>query len=107
VGNVVHLDEATFRGAVKQKLALVDFWAEWCGPCRIMNPVLEELAGELKAKVFIGKVNIDDHPKLAEENAISAVPTILFFSDGKLVDMVVGAVSKESLRKKILETVTA
>lgn len=103
VGSTVSLDKKSFEGAVKQKLAVIDFWAEWCGPCRTMNPILEELAAELKGKVFFGKVNIDENPGLAQDQHISAVPTLLIFSNGKLVDQVIGATPKQALKQKILE----
>lgn len=101
MGQVVHLDAESFNQAMSQKKAIVDFWAEWCGPCKFMNPIIEELSEEFKGKVFFGKVDIDNNSELAETHHISAVPTMLFFSSGKVVDQVIGAVSKESLRKKI------
>jgi len=103
VGQAVNLDGKTFEQAKKQKFAVIDFWAEWCGPCKVMGPLIEELAAELKGKVFFGKVNVDDNPELSEQNTIRAVPTMLFFSEGKLVGEVIGAVSKPALKKKILE----
>jgi len=75
---------------------LVDFWAPWCGPCQMMMPIVEEVAKETK-EVVVGKVNIDENPKLAEKYNVMSVPTFLMFKKGKVVDQIVEAVSKETL----------
>ena len=76
---------------------LVDFWATWCGPCRMMGPVVEELANDYSGKVKVGKVNVDEEPELAQEYGIMSIPTIIIFKEGKIVNQVVGARTKSDL----------
>jgi thioredoxin 1 len=80
---------------------LVDFWAEWCGPCKMVAPILEELASEYDGKVKIGKVNIDDHQSLASEYGIRAIPTLLLFKAGQVADQIVGLRSKRDFKAKL------
>ncbi len=80
---------------------VIDFWAPWCGPCKMVGPVIDELATEFEGKVNIGKLNVDDHIDTPEEFGIRNIPTILFFKDGQLVDKQVGAVQKAALKAKI------
>ena len=80
---------------------LVDFWAEWCGPCRMIAPVIEQLAAEFDGKAKIVKVNVDDDPAIAEQYAIRSIPTLLFFRDGKVVEQLVGAAPKAALADKL------
>ncbi len=82
-------------------LVMVDFWATWCGPCKIIAPVVEELAQEYHNKVTFAKVNTDENPDLASRFNIRGIPTLIFFKDGKQVDHVVGAVPKAQLKSKI------
>jgi thioredoxin 1 len=82
-------------------LALVDFWATWCGPCKIIAPVIEELSKEYEGTVTFAKVNTDENPDLASKYGIRGIPTLMFFKDGKVLDQVVGAVPKGQLKSKI------
>lgn len=103
-GSVIVVDQMHIAGLLQQHPALVvDFWAEWCGPCRRIGPVIEELAQEFAGKVTFGKCNTDENQQLAMQLNISAIPNIVFFSHGKMVDRVIGAYPKEAIREKILK----
>ena len=105
-GNMVTVTDDTFTEAIERVggLAMVDFWAEWCGPCRIVGPIVEELAQEYAGKgVVVGKVDVDHNPGIASRFGIRSIPSILFFKDGKHIDTVVGAVPKPHLERKIQE----
>jgi len=82
---------------------LVDFWAVWCGPCKMLGPTIEKIAGdsELSGKVKVGKLNVDDSPNSASKFGIQAIPTMLFFKGGQVVDRVVGVVSEKDIREKL------
>jgi thioredoxin 1 len=99
----VHLTEKNFDEALtaNQGLMMVDFWAEWCGPCRAIAPVLEDLAKASGGKVTLAKVNVDENQGLAARYGIRSIPTILFVKDGKVADQVIGAVPKAQLQKKL------
>jgi thioredoxin 1 len=98
--NIVTLTEANFSDEVlKSSLPiLVDFWAEWCGPCKMIAPVLDELAEEYDGRVRIGKVNIDEEQSLASEYGVRAIPTLLLFNDGEVAEQIVGMKSKRDLK---------
>lgn len=82
-------------------VALVDFWATWCGPCQVMLPIIEEISKEIGAKVKVGKLNVDESPKTAEKFGIMSIPTLIFFKDGKEVNRFSGVQSKETLIEEI------
>lgn len=83
------------------KVVMIDFWAEWCGPCRMIGPVVEELAKEYDGKAVIGKLNVDENPQVSMNFGVRSIPTILFFKGGKLVDKQVGVVPKSILEQKL------
>ncbi len=83
------------------KVALVDFWAAWCGPCQVLGPVIEELAGEFEGKAIISKLNVDENPNTAAQYGIRSIPTMLIFKNGEVVDQMVGALPKNMIAEKI------
>ncbi len=84
-----------------QGLVMIDFWAAWCGPCRIVAPTVEELAKEYTGKIKVMKLNTDDNPDIASKYNIMGIPTLMFFKDGRKLDQIVGAVPKQQLKEKI------
>ena len=98
--NIVTLTQENFGNEVLQspQPILVDFWAEWCGPCKMLAPILDELAEEYKGRVRIGKVNIDDYQNLATQYGIRSIPTLLLFKQGQVADQMVGLRSKRDLK---------
>jgi thioredoxin 1 len=98
-----HLDERNYDEALvaASGVMMVDFWAEWCGPCRAIGPVLEDLAKNSGGTVTLAKVNVDENPGLAARYGIRSIPTILFVKDGKVRDQVVGAVPKTQIQAKL------
>ena len=101
--STLHLTEASFDTELGKhdELMMVDFWAEWCAPCRAIAPALEELVREGNGSVTLAKVNVDEQPGLAARYGIRSIPTILFVKGGQVLDQVIGAVPKAQLKKKL------
>ena len=100
---VIVLDERQFARAVRDNpFLVVDLWAPWCGPCRMVAPVIEELSAEFAGKIRFGKVNTDENQRVAMTYGITAIPTILLFARGQLVEKIVGAYPKQILRDRVL-----
>jgi thioredoxin 1 len=106
--NIHTITDSNFESLVTKSLTpvLVDFWAEWCGPCRRLTPTVEALAKELSGRVTIGKMNVDENPIIPAKFSIQGIPTLMLFKGGQLVESVVGLVGKDDL-KKIIERHTA
>ena len=98
----IEVTDANIQELLAQgKPMVIDFWAQWCGPCKMMLPIVEELAAENEGKVIVGKLNVDDNPETCEQFGIMNIPTMLFFRNGELVDRHVGACRKPDLQKRI------
>jgi thioredoxin 1 len=103
--SLVHFTDDNFKKEVLEsdRPVMVDYWAPWCGPCKMIAPIVEELAKEYKDKIKVGKLNVDENPKVATQYGIMSIPTLVFFKGGKVMDQAVGALSKADLKKKIEE----
>lgn len=104
-----HLSDADFESAVSQSKEpiLVDFWAEWCGPCKQLSPILDEVANELGSKVTVAKVNIDDNPESPQKYGVRGIPTLILFKDGKPVATKVGSMPKSQLLEWLNSVIAA
>ena len=100
---IIVLTDKNFQFQTKNKVILVDFWAEWCAPCRMMAPVLNDVAGELNGNAYVGKVNVEEYGSLAQQFQIRNIPTMILFKDGKEVRRFVGVKNKEFLLQQINE----
>ena len=97
----LNLNKDNFEKSIANGVALVDFWAEWCGPCKMQLPIIEEFSSEMEGKATIGKVNVDEEVELAQSFGIQSIPTLILFKDGKPVKKLVGLHSKESLYEEV------
>lgn len=99
----VNFTTSNFQDEVlnSDKPVLVDFWAEWCGPCKMIGPLIEELSTEMQGQAVIGKLNVDENPDIAANYGIRSIPTLLIFKGGEMVDKIVGAVPKATIAQKI------
>lgn len=101
MGKYIELTASSFNETISSGVVMVDFWAPWCGPCRMLAPVIDELASDFDGQAKICKVNTDEEQDIAVKYGIRSIPTIMFFKDGELVDQMVGASSKQVLSDKI------
>lgn len=102
MGKTIELTDSNFDQTINtDKPVLVDFWAEWCGPCKMIGPIVEELAGEYDGKAVIAKLNVDENPQTAAKFGIRSIPTLLVFKGGQVVDKQIGAVPKSVLAQKL------
>ena len=101
--NLMEFTDANFASTVETSTipVMVDFWAPWCGPCRFIAPLVEELAGDFQGKIQVGKVNVDENPRVASRFNVRSIPTLLFFKNGQVVDVIRAAVPKDQIQKKI------
>lgn len=99
--SVKQISDATFNNEIEAGIVLVDFWAPWCGPCKIIAPILDELSAEIGDAAKIVKINVDDNPESASKYNVMSIPTLLVFKDGQLVDQLVGVQPKEKLKAVI------
>lgn len=104
----INFTDATFQQQVMQSKTpvIVDFWAPWCGPCKMVSPIIEELAKEYEGKLVIGKMNVDENPNTSGQFGVMSIPTVMLFKDGQPVKALVGAQGKESYKKAINEALS-
>ena len=98
----LEVTDADFDDAVKKyNTVVIDCWAPWCGPCRMVGPIIEELAREMQGKIVFGKLNVDENPSVSMKHQIMSIPTMLIFKNGNLIDKLIGAMPKDMLKQKL------
>lgn len=103
MSSAIQLNETNFESTIaSNKAVVIDFWAPWCGPCKMLSPILDQLASELSGNVLVAKVNVDEEQGLAQRFNIASIPTLVYFKNGKMVDMTMGLTTKEVIKSKIL-----
>lgn len=105
--NVITVTDDNFQAETSSGVTLVDFWAVWCGPCRLVAPIVEQLADEYAGRVKVGKLDVDHNPRSAAQYNVRSIPTIMFFKDGQVADQIIGAVPRPILERKIQELLAA
>ena len=101
--NVKELNDGDFAEVIASGIALVDFWAPWCGPCRAQSPIIEALADDLAGKAIIAKLNVDENPRTAARFSVRSIPTMLVFKDGEVIEQLIGLQTKEKLSALLAE----
>ena len=107
MSNLVEFTDDNFKSESESGLVLVDFWAPWCGPCRMVGPVIEELAGDFAGQIKVGKLNVDDNQQTAMNFRVMSIPTVILFKDGQPVETMVGAMPKGAYLNKLDKYVNA
>lgn len=105
--NILEITDDNFAAETQEGLVLVDFWAPWCGPCRMVAPIVEELADDYQGKLKVGKLNVDDNPQTAMTFRVMSIPTVILFKDGEPVETIIGAVPKKNYQARLDKHVEA
>lgn len=105
MANPIEFTDENFADETKEGLVLVDFWAPWCGPCRVVGPIIEELAGDYEGKVKVGKLNVDDNMAVAQQFRVMSIPTVILFKDGQAVEIMIGSQPKSAYEQRLAKYV--
>jgi thioredoxin 1 len=105
MANLIEFTDDNFAEHTKEGLVLVDFWAPWCGPCRVVGPIIEELAGDYAGKVKVGKLNVDDNMSVAQQFRVMSIPTVILFMDSQAVEIMIGSQPKSAYEQRLAKYV--